>query len=365
MRYLLSLIIVIDLTFIIVCLSATRTGMEAMGGMLFMQLPLAALHLLLAVPLCLPPLLKGKLRLPLYFVLSTALMFGTFYLYGTQDPHGRQVYRVLSDEAKQQQKKINTYKENLALKIRQRAEHKRNPGHAALCRSLKFPMDIKQLTTISGKNKKISTPCAVIRGRKVLPVFLITAEQFPLWAKADSKERKQISDNIRSAITILLAHGADVNSRDESGNTLLHWAAKYDDELLTALLMDNKACIYSKNNEGHRPHSAVQSSRLNNLLADAARNPGALENCPDILSTLQLLEPQLQPPAKGGPQDHWTRKLGSAAAVGNVGLAIDCIMHGAAVNIFDRDGYAALHHAVRGGNQWQLLWNCCSLPGQT
>jgi len=348
MRYLLSLLIVIDLAFIIVCLSATRTGMEAMGVMLIMQLPLAVLHLLLAVPLCLPPLLKGKLRLPLYFVLSTALMFGFFYLYGTQDPHGRPVYRILSDEAKQQQKKVSAYKENLALKIRQRAEQKRNPDHAALCQSLQFPVDINQLTTILGENPEISTPCAVIRGRKVLPVFLITAEQFPLWAKADRKERKQISDDIRSAITILLAHGADVNSRDESGNTLLHWAMQYDDELLAALLIDNKACIYSKNNKGYRPHSAVQSSRLNKLLADAGRDPGALENCPDILSALQLLEPQQQPPAKGGPRDHWTRKLRSAAAAGNVGLAIDCIMHGAAVNTFDRHGYAALHHAVKG-----------------
>lgn len=346
MRYLLSLLIVIDLAFIIVCLTATRTGMEAMG-VLFILLPLAALHLLLAIPLCLPPLLKGKLRLPLYFVLSTALMFGSFYLYGTMGSKGSSLYRVLSNKTKQQQKRINTYKENLPLKIRQKAEQKRNPDHAALCRSLKFPVDINQLTTILGENPEISTPCAIIRGRKVLPVFLITAEQFPLWAKADRKKREQISADIRSAITILLAHGADVNSRDESGNTLLHWAVQYNDKLLAALLIDNKACIYSKNNKGRRPHSSVQSSRLNKLLADAARDPEALENCPDILSALQSLEPQQQPPAKGGPQDHWTRKLRSAAAAGNVGLAIESIMHGAAVNTFDRYGYAALHAAVK------------------
>jgi len=355
MRYLLSLIIVIDLAFIIVCLSATRTGMEAMGVMLFMQLPLAALHLLLAAPLCLSPLLKGKLRLPLYFVISTALMFGSFYLYGTQDPHGRQVYRVLSDEAKQQQKKVSAYKENLTLEIRQRAEQKRNSDHAVLCQSLQFPVDINQLTTILGGNSEISTPCAVIHGRKVLPVFLITAEQFPLWAKAGKKERKQISSNIRSAITVLLIHGADVNSRDESGNTLLHWAVQYDDELLAALLINNKACIYSKNNEGVRPQSAVQSSRLNKLLADVGRDPEALENCPDILSAIQLLEPQQQSPAKGSPQDHWTRKLRSAVAAGNVGLAIDCIMQGATVNTFDRHGYAALHHAVKGKKLMTVL----------
>jgi len=348
MRYLLGLIIVIDLAFIVTCLSATRTGMEAMGVMLIMQLPLSALHLLLGVPLCLPPLLKGKLRLPLYFVLSTALMFGSFYLYGTIDSHGRPVYRVLLNKEKQQQKKISIYKENLTLKIRQKAEQKRNPDHAALCRSLKFPVDINQLTTILGKNPEISTPCAVIRGRKVLPVFLLTAEQFPLWIKADRKERKQISDDIRSSITILLVHGADVNSRDEFGNTLLHWAVKYDDELLAALLINNKACIYSKNNAGHKPQSAVRSRKLEKLLADAARAPGALENCPDILSAIKLLETKQRPPAKGGPQDRWTRKLRSAAAAGNVALAIDCIMHGAVVNTFDRYGYAALHKAVSG-----------------
>jgi ankyrin repeat protein len=348
MRYLLSLIIVVDLAFIVVCLSATRTGMEAMGVALFMQLPLAALHLLLAVPVCLPPLLKGKVKLPLYFVLSTALMFGSFYLYGTQNHGMRPVYRVLLDKAKQQQRKVSAYKETLALKIRQKAEEKRNPDHAALCQSLRFPVDINQLTTILGKNAEISTPCAVIHGREVLPVFLITAEQFPLWAKADRKKRKQISSNIRSAITILLAHGADVNSRDESGNTLLQWAVRYDDELLAALLINNKACIYSKTNKGFLPLSAVQSSRFNILLTDASRNPEVLENCPDILSAIQLLEPQQQPPAKGSPEDYWTRRLRSAAAAGNFALALDCIMHGAAVNAFDRYGYAALHQAVKG-----------------
>ncbi len=348
MKYLLGLIIVIDLAFIIVCLGATRTGMEAMGVMLMMQLPLAALHLLLGIPLCLPPLLKGKLKRPLYFILSTSLMFGFFYLYGTINPQGRSVGRVLLDKAKQQQKRINTYKENLALKTRQKAEQKRNPDHAALCRSLKFPVDINQLTTIFAGNPESSRPCAVICGRKVLPVFLLTAEQFPLWLKADGQERKQISDDIRSAITILLAHGADVNSRDESGNTLLHWAVRYDDELLAALLINNKACIYRKNNAGHRPHSAVRSRKLEKLLADAAGDPGVLENCPDILSALQSLKTKQQPSAKGGPQDHWTRKLRSAAAAGNVGLVIDCIMHGAVVNTFGRYGYAALHQAVKG-----------------
>jgi ankyrin repeat protein len=348
MRYLLSLLIVIDLAFIIVCLSATRTGMEAMGVMLFMQLPLAALHLLLAVPVCLLPLLKGKFKLPLYFVLSTALMFGAFYLYGTQDPHGRPVYRVLSNKAKQQQKKVSVCKDNLTLKIRRKVEEKRNPDHAALCQSLQFPIDINQLTTILEKNPEISTPCAVINGRKVLPVFMITAEQFPLWAKADKKEKKQISDNIRSAITILLAHGADVNSRDESGNTLLHWAVQYDDELLAALLIDNKACIYSENNKGLRPYNAAQSNRLKKLLSDAAKNPEALGNCPDILAAIQSLESQRQPSARGGPRDYWTRRLRSAAAAGNVVQALDCIRHGAAINTFDRHGYAALHYAVKG-----------------
>jgi len=348
MRYLLSLIVVIDFAFIVVCLGGIRTGMEAMGVMLFMQLPLAALHLLLAIPLCLPPLLKGKLRRPLYFVLSTALMFGSFYLYGSQDPHGRPVYRVLSGIAKQQQQKITTYQENLTLDIQQRTEQKRNQDHADLCRSLQFPVDINQLTTILEGNPEISTPCVVVRNRKVLPVFLITAEQFPLWIKVDKNQRKQISDNIRSAIPLLLAHGANVNSRDESGNTLLHWAVQYDDELLTTLLMENRACIYSKNNAGSLPRNAVQSSTLNTLLTDAARKPQALENCPDIFSAIQSRKPQQQPPVRGGPGDHWTRKLRSAAAAGNIELAIDCLMHGAAINIFDKYGHAAMHYAVKG-----------------
>ncbi len=348
MRYLFGLMVVIDLAFVTICLGATRTGMEAMGVMLMMQLPLAVLHLLLSIPLCLFPLLKGKLRRPLYFVLSTSLMFGFFYLYGTFGSTGSSLYRALSTRAKQQQERVNTYKENLGLKLRQKVEQKLNPDHAALCRVLKVPVDINQLTTILEKNPDISTSCAVIGGRKVLPLFMITAEEFPLWIKADKKKRKQISANIRSTITILLDHGADVNSRDESGNTLLHWAVKFDDDQLATLLIDNKACIYCKNNAGHRPQSSVKSRKLEKLLATAARNPESIANCPDIFSALQLSKPAQQPPAKGSPRDHWTRKLYSAAAAGNVGLALDCIKHGAAVNSFDRHGYAALHHAVKG-----------------
>ncbi len=363
MRYLLSLIIVIDLAFILTCLSATRTGMEAMGVMLMMQLPLAALHLLLAVPLCLPPLFKGNFKLPLYFVLSTALMYGSFYLYGTQDPHGRPVHRVLSDEAKQQQKKLNAFTEKQALGIRQMAEQKRNPNHAALCQSLGYPVDINKLNTVLGGNPEISTPCAVIRGRKALPVFLITAEIYPVWKKAGRKEREQMSNGIRSAMTVLLAHGADVNSRDGFGNTLLHWAVKYDDELLAALLVDNNACVYSKNNQGSQPHSLVQSSKLDKILTDAARNPRVLENCPDILSAIQLLKTVQQPPARGGPQDQWTRKLRSASRAGNVDLAIECLMHGAAVNNFDKYGYAALHSAVSGDKTMAVMVELLLIAG--
>ena len=50
------------------------------------------------------------------------------------------------------------------------------------------------------------------------------------------------------ALAAVILLGANVNSRDDEGNTPLHEAARYSDLTCVKLLIDSKACIHTKNN---------------------------------------------------------------------------------------------------------------------
>jgi len=102
-----------------------------------------------------------------------------------------------------------------------------------------------------------------------------------------------------SALKILLARKADVNSRDEFGNTPLSVAAAKDSEVLQ-LLLDSGADVNSTNKAGGTPlMSAISSQRNLKLLLEHGANVNArdnngwtvlefalLEGCPDIINLL-------------------------------------------------------------------------------
>lgn len=60
----------------------------------------------------------------------------------------------------------------------------------------------------------------------------------------------------RTLITLLLDSGADIDARDLSGSTALHYATAYGDEHAVKLLLDRGADIEAKNDAGKTPLGA-------------------------------------------------------------------------------------------------------------
>ena len=57
-------------------------------------------------------------------------------------------------------------------------------------------------------------------------------------------------NNSLEAVKVLLAHGADVNARDDYSNTALHYAASYGHDALAQALLGAGADVKSQNRDG-------------------------------------------------------------------------------------------------------------------
>ncbi len=98
-----------------------------------------------------------------------------------------------------------------------------------------------------------------------------------------------------AAVKTLLAHGADPNAHDASGNMALHWAAnplwgQLMDRKLFELLLDHGANPNVRNDDGYTPldwvklrlaQNALSNDTTNaSVIADLLRQHGALDNLP-------------------------------------------------------------------------------------
>lgn len=352
MKIFIGFIVLTDLAFITICLGATRSGMEAMG-VLFMLAPLAGLHLLAAGIRCISQLWKKKWGFPVYFVIVTALMFYSFFLYGTLKPKGSPVFRVLLEKAEIQKKNLKNHAEKQTLKARRMLERRQDGNHAELCQVLDYPTNLSHLEGILKKKPDLSVPCAIIQGRKALPIFVILAERYPLWRKAGKADGKQITADIRSSLALLLKYDADPNSRDELGNTPLHWVLRYGDAQMVSLLIDNGACVFLENNDGQRLINRSMSGEIREILDKAALDPEMIKNCSRIL--VQKSTADKYDTAQGGkhepgrvPAAYWTKKLLAAGSSSHsVDRVAQAIAKGAAVNGVDGRGRTPLQLAAR------------------
>jgi len=72
---------------------------------------------------------------------------------------------------------------------------------------------------------------------------------------------------------LLLADGADVNARDKTGCTPLHWAAEWDHEEVAGVLLDDGADVDAQDGDGRTPLPRAASEQMRKLL----RRHGATE----------------------------------------------------------------------------------------
>ena len=74
--------------------------------------------------------------------------------------------------------------------------------------------------------------------------------------------------NNTKLIKLLISYGADVNSQDQDGNTVLHYAEENENEKVAEILLDNGGDPYLENKEGKTPvgFSCSKWSMIDNLL---------------------------------------------------------------------------------------------------
>lgn len=164
----------------------------------------------------------------------------------------------------------------------------------------------------------------------------------------------------------LIAHGAEVNSRDDDGETPLHIAAKFNNVPVIRFLVQHKADPNSKNKNGKTPlHFAVIFSRGKIEAVKLLIFYGANVNAKDKIGRTPLYELAsvrlffkniaeylishgVNVNAKDLRKD---TPLHYAAGVGNnIGIVKLLVSHNADINAKDLNGDTPLHEAVYGEN---------------
>ena len=164
------------------------------------------------------------------------------------------------------------------------------------------------------------------------------------------------------SIKKLLAGGADVNAKNKGGYTALHLAAKRGQAAAAAALLEAKADIGLDSKSGKTALHYVAYYKGNLDLAKALLDAGAAVNAKDGKNKTPLdyalskkrteLTELLR--SKGGKT---TKELAAAenifaaAEVGDLEAIKKHLKGGADVNAFNKQGYTALHLAVRRGQK--------------
>ncbi|NET90538.1 MAG: hypothetical protein F6K45_20995 [Kamptonema sp. SIO1D9] len=144
---------------------------------------------------------------------------------------------------------------------------------------------------------------------------------------ASIDNRGKVSQNI---CEILIAHGADINSKDKSGETPLHWAAKTGNQAIVELLINYGSDVNALNFSNQTP--LFESARLHQAqVVNSLLSHGAEVNLID--------------------KQGWTPLLRAFQKSNGDEIVEALIIHDADVNVQGSRGESPLHLAVAQNNK--------------
>jgi ankyrin repeat protein len=145
-------------------------------------------------------------------------------------------------------------------------------------------------------------------------------------------------------VSVLAAHGADVNARDEKGWTPLHWAAYGGHRTVTKALLQAGADPSLRVRGAWVIRTAWSRAEMGapgQTVLHFAAGSGDLELVKTILAR------GVAPDVKDGARE---TPLGAASGAGQVKVVALLLSHGASAKAADRDGVTPLHLAAHGGS---------------
>jgi ankyrin repeat protein len=190
-------------------------------------------------------------------------------------------------------------------------------------------------------------------------IFDKTALQKMLAQVEDARLGQAAADGKIEQVKLLISEGADVNEKTTTGDTPLHYAAKYGHKNVAVLLIKKGADVNAKNKNGDLPtHLALrghlESPKKEVLDLLVAKGPelsciqiSAYQG--DLAKVRSFVEQGIDVDSR---DSEGRTALYYAAMQGKRDLVEFLLSRGANVNAKDKDyGFTPLHHAVGGGHK--------------